>query len=136
MAPTPPMTAYYSINDYHSYDPFCIFHSEKELTLYVPVGSGTLYRESPYWVDFKNIVETDNFPASIDAAFVSHCTVTSGAGVITVCNETDRPVNISVYAINGRLAGREKVTGTCMIPVAPGLYIVKAGDKVHKVRVE
>lgn len=137
MAKTPPMTAYYNINnDNESYEPFCIFQSNKDLTLYVPVGSGDLYRESPYWVDFDNIVETNDFPSSVGRASATDCQITSFGGEIRVENPTDMPVSVNIYAINGSLVRQEKVVGTFALTVSPGIYLVKVNDKAQKVLVE
>lgn len=137
MAKTPPMTAYYNINnDNESYEPFCIFQSNKDLTLYVPVGSGDLYRESPYWVDFDNIVETNDFPSSVGRASATDCQITSFGGEIRVDNPTDMPVSVNIYAINGSLVRQEKVVGTFALTVSPGIYLVKVNDKAQKVLVE
>ncbi|RGN44408.1 MULTISPECIES: leucine-rich repeat domain-containing protein [unclassified Bacteroides] len=137
MAKTPPMTAYYNINnDNESYEPFCIFQSNKDLTLYVPVGSGDLYRESPYWVDFDNIVETNDFPSSVGRASATDYQITSFGGEIRVDNPTDMPVSVNIYAINGSLVRQEKVVGTFALTVSPGIYLVKVNDKAQKVLVE
>ena len=132
MAKIPPKAELDSHNFY--YGPFHL--SEKNCTLYVPKGTGDLYRSADGWKEFDNIVETDNFPSSCGITFAPSCTVSTSDGEIIINNPTDIPTRVSVYAVNGNLVRQEKVVGTFTLTVSPGIYLVKAGRKTEKVVVK
>ena len=132
MAKTPPIAELDPINDYDG--PF--YWSGKNCTLYVPKGSGDLYRNASGWQDFQQVVETDNFPSSCGITFAPSCTVSISDGEIIINNPTDMPVSVNIYAINGSLVRQEKVVGTFALTVSPGIYLVKVNDKAQKVLVE
>lgn len=129
MAKTPPLTVYYFINGGSSR---LVFDSQKELTLYVPTGSGELYCNSPFWVDFDKIIETDNFLSSCGITFAPDCSITSSQGFIIINNLTNAPVDAKVYDANRNLVWQEKVTEVGNLRVLPGVYLIKAGNKIHK----
>ena len=132
MAKTPPIAELDPINDYDG--PF--YWSGKNCTLYVPKGSGDLYRNASGWQDFQQVVETDNFPSSCGITFAPSCTVSTSDGEIIINNPTDIPTRVSVYAVNGNLVRQEKVVGTFALTVSPGIYLVKAGRETEKVVVK
>ena len=132
MAKIPPTAALDAQNSDDG--PFC--WSARNSTLYVPKGSGDLYRIASGWQDFNKIVETDNFPSSCGITFAPSCTVSTSDGEIIINNPTDIPTRVSVYAVNGTLVRQEKVIGTFTLTVSPGIYLVKVNDKAQKVWVE
>lgn len=60
--------------------------------------------------------------------------VWTGTGTISVRSE--KPVEVSVYAPDGRLVALQTVEGETGIPVARGIYIVYAGGRAFKVNVK
>lgn len=130
MAKVPPTAELNNQNE----GPFYL--SAKNRTLYVPKGTADLYLSASGWQDFKEVIETDNFPSSIGITFASNCIVTAGSGMIQVTNLKDKPVVIRVYSINGTLIKQDKVNDRLSIEVLPGVYIVKAEDKTYKIVIE
>lgn len=79
-----------------------------DAVLYVPVGSAAAYRDCVAFSKFRNIVETTDFPTSIDDVKT------------TVVGKTD-----TVYSLDGRLAGKN------LKSLEKGIYIVK-GRKITR----
>lgn len=57
--------------------------------------------------------------------------VTAGRGVVSV--ESARPVDVMICTATGVTVCRDKVTGTATYPLAPGIYIIRAGTRTSKV---
>lgn len=113
------------------------FHwSGEYCTLYVPVGSGDLYRNAEGWQDFYQIVETNDFPSDCGIVFASDCKARSFSGEIIINNPTGTPLDIHVYDINGKMVWQGKVAETSNITVAPGIYLVRMGNKTQKILVK
>lgn len=111
------------------------FVSEKEMTLYVPVGTGDLYRNADGWKSFDHIVEIENFPSSCGVTFATECKVSSSNREIRLNNPTGRSVNVRVYDMNGRMIRQESVMETGCFAVSPGIYLVRVGNKTERVLV-
>ncbi len=67
-------------------------------------------------------------------AFVSSAVrIYGGRGCVAV--EADAPCGVAIYSMDGRLVAADSVVGDTRIPVLPGIYLVKATDRVWKVSV-
>lgn len=129
MAKIPPVALLDPYNDYCG-----PFHwSRKDCVLYVPVGSGDLYRNASGWQDFIQVVETEDFPSSCGITFAPSCEVRPCGNKVTVNNLTNHPIEVAIYTLNGNLVHREKVMGEFNFSLASGIYLVKAGNKTHKI---
>ena len=104
-------------------------------TLYVPIGSGDLYRTAEGWQDFDQIVETENFPSDCAIIFATECKVSAYGGTITVNNPTGKVVDIIVYDTYGKIITQEKAEEIFNLDVSPGIYLVRMGNKTEKVLV-
>ena len=83
----------------------------------------------------SNVVELDTTPSGLGVTDVGvTCSIWSGDGCITVAGAHNTRVDVSTP--DGRLLRSVVVTGSARIPVAPGLYVVRSGDTVRKVKVD
>ena len=57
--------------------------------------------------------------------------VTAGRDVVSV--ESARPVDVMICTATGVTVHRDRVTGCATYPLAPGIYIVRAGSRTCKV---
>ena len=57
--------------------------------------------------------------------------ITARAGEVTV--ESAHPVEVMICTTTGVTVHRDKVTGSATYPLAPGIYIVRAGTRTSKV---
>lgn len=131
-AQNPPTAELDPIN--HDWGPF--YWSGQNCTLYVPVGSGDLYRNAEGWQDFDQIIETDNFPSDCAIVFATECKVSAYDGTITINNPTGKPVDITVYDIYGKIITKGKMEENFNIDVTQGIYLIRAGNKTQKVIVK
>ena len=129
MAKIPPTAAL----DAHNSDDGPFYWSARNITLYVPKGSGDLYRTASGWQDFYKIEETDNFPSSCGITFAPNYLVTASNGTITINNPSNTPVSVGVYTLNGSLITQGKVTDQLDFVVPQGIYLVKVGNKTYKI---
>ena len=83
-------------------------------------------------LDYFNVSGTAK-PLAVRHQTLSSTTVTSGSGYIKV--SVDKPSNVSVYTIDGKLVTKKFVDSVITIPGQAGLYIVKAGNDVTKIHV-
>lgn len=102
-APMPPECG---IHEFSGNTPFQAFTGgssvSPEVPLYVPTGSGELYRADPYWGYFVNIIETDEFPES----GLEEAAVVRPAADGTIFNLQGMPVTNpqpgQIYIVNGK----------------------------------
>ena len=57
--------------------------------------------------------------------------ITAGAGEVTV--ESTQPVEVMICTTTGVTVRRDRVIGSATYPLAPGIYIVRAGSRTSKV---
>lgn len=100
-------------------------------TLYVPEGCGDAYRSAVGWSDFGKIVETSDFPYSVEDAAGDAASVTGGTGVISVSGVN--ACQVVVYTADGRQVACRSVDGAAEINVPAGIYAVTAGGRAYKV---
>lgn len=101
------------------------------ITIYVPEGCGNAYRSATGWRDFGNIVETDDFPYSVEDAGGDAVTVAGGVGLISVSGLN--ACEVTVYTADGRCVATRLVDGAADITVPAGMYAVVAGGRTYKV---
>ena len=111
-----------------------------DIPVYVPVGSAELYRQAGGWNMFTNYVELSEFPfAGVEAIPLnpeSGFKVYGRNGNLVVeCADSQPTGGYAVYGIDGQpvaqgVAGSHPVE----IPLPSGLYIVRVGRSVYKVR--
>ena len=101
------------------------------ITLYVPIGSKSLYAAAPVWKDFKNIVEHVVTGISSSSAYKLNIRV------IGRMMEIDLPAEsayVRVVDISGRQLYNGKPTGSTLSVTLPqaGIYLVRVGNKTAK----
>ena len=118
---------------FHGYTP-------NDVPLYVPIGSGEKYRQAFGWNYFTNIIETDKFPTGIMSPKMGNnepCKVYGRDGklVIETPQKLSAPIHYIVYAINGQVVTQGTLaTSYSLSTLAKGIYIVRIGNTIHKVR--
>ena len=137
LAPIPPYCAEDMDNPgegpFHGYTP-------NDVPLYVPIGSGEKYRQAFGWNYFTNIIETDKFPTGIMSPKMGNnepCKVYGRDGklVIETPQKLSAPIHYIVYAINGQVVTQGTLaTSYSLSTLAKGIYIVRIGNTIHKVR--
>ena len=117
------------------------FHgfTPEETPLYVPVGSGKLYREAFGWNYFKNIIETSDLPSGIECVVSGNYTyrVYAGEGgiVIDTPERENTPVRYAVYTFGGVEVESGVMSSRKVININESdIYIVRVGNETHKVR--
>lgn len=82
-----------------------------------------------------NITKTNEPSSGIeDVTATEEIRVTGEKGSIRI--SSDSALTAEVYGADGRLVARPAVNGVCTLPVAKGIYIVKAGAATHKILVK
>ena len=111
-----------------------------DIPVYVPVGSAELYRQAGGWNMFTNYVELSEFPfAGVEAIPLnpeSGVKVYGRNGNLVVeCADSQPTGGYAVYGIDGQPVA-QGVAGSLPveIPLPSGLYIVRVGRSVYKVR--
>ena len=137
LAPIPPYCAEDMDNPgdgpFHGYTP-------NDVPLYVPIGSGEKYRQAFGWNYFTNIIETDKFPTGIVSPKMGNnelCKVYGRDGklVIETPQKLSVPIHYVVYAVNGQVVAKGTLnTSYSLSTLAKGIYIVRIGNTIHKVR--
>ena len=118
---------------FHGYTP-------NDIPLYVPIGSGEKYRQAFGWNYFTNIIETDKFPTGIMSPKMGNnepCKVYGRDGklVIETPQKLSAPIHYIVYAVNGQVVTQGTLaTSYSLSTLAKGIYIVRIGNTIHKVR--
>ena len=87
---------------------------------------GVLYQH-PDYDRYVELAGVDSLPA--DEA--GEAVVTIGAGEVTI--ESAQPVEVMICTTTGVTVRRDRVTGSATYPLAPGIYIVRAGSRTSKV---
>lgn len=115
-------------------------NTSHDIPVYVPVGSAELYRQAGGWNMFTNYIELSEFPfAGVEAIPLnpeSGFKVYGRNGNLVVeCADSQPTGGYAVYGIDGQpvaqgVAGFHPVE----IPLPSGLYIVRVGRSVYKVR--
>ena len=121
--PTPP-----EINRRYDFaDDIC-----ENVTLYVPEGSLEAYKNAYGWANFVNIQEFDPTGISgVEATADMDVSVEGGSIVVSGAQG-----NVAVYSLSGAMVGRAKGGSRAVVAVpGPGVYVVKAGEKAVKVRI-
>ena len=137
LAPNPPYCAEDRANPgkgpFHGYTP-------NDIPLYVPIGSGEKYRQAFGWNYFTNIIETDKFPTGIMSPKMGNnepCKVYGRDDklVIETPQKLSAPIHYVVYAVNGQVVAQGTLnTSYSLSTLAKGIYIVRIGNTIHKVR--
>lgn len=104
-----------------------------DATLYVPKGSLSAYKNAREWKNFLDIQEIDKTGIS-QVERIDNPSVHTEKGYIIVKNASGR---ITVYDTSGVMINNVRANGQTMIAVPQNnVYIVKAGSKTVKVKVE
>lgn len=111
-----------------------------DIPVYVPVGSAELYRQAGGWNMFTNYIELSEFPfagvetipLNPDSGFKVYG---RNGNLVVECADSQPMGGYAVYGIDGQpvaqgVAGSHPVE----IPLPSGLYIVRVGRSVYKVR--
>ena len=136
-SPNPPFCAEDLTNPgkgpFHGFTP-------NDIPVYVPIGSGEKYRQAFGWNYFTNIIETDKFPTGIMSPKMGNnepCKVYGRDGklVIETPQKLSAPIHYVVYAVNGQVVAQGTLaTSYSLSTLAKGIYIVRIGNTIHKVR--
>jgi len=106
-------------------------------TLFVPVGCGDTYRNTPGWNNFSRIEEIEQFPSSIEQVNdATTWTATGGKGMIHLQNNTATTVRLNVYTLGGELNKSIELQSRTAIEVAPGSYLINDGQHAKTVIVK
>lgn len=112
-------------------------NNSKQATVYVPVGSAELYRNAQGWNHFTNFIETSNFPTSniTELSYTAQSKVYFSGDNMIIGTDNTAPEGYWVFSFDGKLV-RQGVTTSSRteLSIPKGLYIVKVGNDVHKVR--
>ena len=102
------------------------------VTLYVPEGSLETYKSASIWKGFANIQEFDPTGISgVEATEDMDVSVEGGSIVVSGAQGS-----VAVYSLSGAMVGRAKGGSRTVVAVpGPGVYVVKAGGKAVKVRI-
>ncbi|MGN0207428.1 MAG: SpaA isopeptide-forming pilin-related protein [Muribaculaceae bacterium] len=73
-------------------------------------------------------------PTGVEEGEVQSTVICGGQGEIVIT--TVEPLSVSVYTLGGALVVTRSLADSDAITVAPGIYVVKAGNKVEKVLVK
>ena len=73
-------------------------------------------------------------PTGVEESEVQSTEIRGGQGEIVIT--TAEPVSVCVYTLGGAVVVTRSLADSDAIAVAPGLYVVKAGNKVEKVLVK
>ena len=111
-----------------------------DIPVYVPVGSAELYRQAGGWNMFTNYIELSEFPFAGVEAIPSH--PDSGfkvygrnGNLVVECADSQPTGGYAVYGIDGQPVAQGAAGSLPVeIPLPSGLYIVRAGMSVYKVR--
>lgn len=87
---------------------------------------GVLYQHP----DYEHVMELAGVD-SLTADKAGEAVVKAGSGEVTV--ESAQPVEVMICTTTGVTVRRDKVTGSATYPLAPGIYIVRAGSRTCKV---
>ena len=87
---------------------------------------GVLYQHP----DYEHVMELAGAD-SLTADEAGEAVITAGSGEVTV--ESAHPVDVMICTTTGVTVHRDKVTGSATYPLAPGIYIVRAGSRTCKV---
>ena len=101
-------------------------------SVFVPVGSGDLYKNANYWRTF-NIVEYEYVVAN-ESIINEDITMFNTTDGITV--NSSLPTTVAVYSISGQMVYQKYMRDRLDIKLQRGIYIVKAGDVTKKMYVK
>lgn len=107
----------------------------KDAVLYVPVGSRDYYLMAFHHGEFKEIIEIETFPTSIDGVISSDmsCRISGDNGMINIVNSRGNSMPYKIYTLDGRLYVGGVSNGQTTMAAAKGAYIVKVGGNTGKV---
>lgn len=111
----------------------------KDAVLYVPVGSRDAYLNTFCRGEFKEIIETENFPTSIGGVMTGDVTygVSGKNGAISIANNGNVSVPYYIYTADGKLYNNGVAErGTVTVNAGKGLYVVRIGNSTDKVIVK
>ena len=103
----------------------------KDAVLYVPTGTMTAYEKVDPWRNFWNIEEMDFSGVEETAAYGKEPQISAVNGIIRIGNAEGNPL-VEVFDISGKNVFRGN--DTTVSGLANGIYIVKVGANVVKVR--
>lgn len=84
-------------------------------------------------MQIRMISISSDLPSGIEDADCGYTEIVGSNGKITVSAVSEV---VNIYTTNGALVSSTPVSGNAEIAIAPGLYIVKAGNKVARVLVK
>ena len=98
-----------------------------EVTLYIPKGSRAAYATAPVWKEFRQIVESTVANIVLPEARIY---TTKGR----LCLSLPHTVLIQVYNLSGGLVHTFRASaGDNSVPLAAGIYIIRAGEYTQKI---
>lgn len=98
-----------------------------EVTLYIPKGSRAAYATAPVWKEFKQIVESTVANIVLPEARIY---TTKGR----LCLSLPHTVLTQVYNLSGGLVHTFRASaGDNSVPLAAGVYIIRAGEYTQKI---
>lgn len=108
----------------------------KDAVLYVPVGSRDAYLNTFCRGEFKEIIETENFPTSIGGVMTGDVTygVSGKNGAISITNNGKASTPYYIYTADGKVYNNGVAErGTVTVNAGKGLYVVRIGNSTDKI---
>ena len=102
------------------------------LTIYVPIGSGNLYKNANYWRNLR--IEEKNYTVSNEDIFNENIIISNIDRGISI--SSDSPATVAVYSMSGQMVHQQYMRDRQEIKLQRGLYIVKVENVTKKVYVK
>lgn len=94
---------------------------------------GTIVEKTDSGIQIRLIRISTDFPTGIEDADCGNTEIVGSNGKIAVSAASEV---VDIYTANGVLVSSTPMNGNAEIAIAPGLYLVKTGNKVAKVLVK
>jgi len=103
------------------------------MPVYIPKGSLEAYKNAPLWSKFQTFIEFDD-PSGIEYLTDSEIEVKAYRNLVVI--SVDMPSAYSIYSLDGRMVESGILSpGSTQVELQSGIYVVRAGAKVKKVRI-
>lgn len=97
--------------------------------LYVPTGTSSAYSKAEWWEEFGRIIEEDlSSSLAVETDNVSISFSNKGISIHSI-----QCIELSIYTLSGQKVYHNNVQSSINIPLETGIYIVKAGNTIHKI---
>ena len=108
--------------------------AKRDIPVYIPMGSLSLYQQAAEWNQFTNFIEVD-FTGVEDSCNEGKPNVFISGGALVVSGVSE-PIQVTVYNLKGAVVLTHVITADDTFDVGnlpKGVYLVKANNDVVKV---